>query len=125
MDAATPTIPTPAAGSYTSRPGALVWFFKKSRDQWKEKYRALKATGKGLQNQIAAVTKSRARWRTEAEQAGRRVADLEAELSALRSRIARAEEKKRIRAAVRCTSLPRSGASRVVSSTPWGWCSGS
>jgi hypothetical protein len=102
MDAATPTLPAPAAESaYKSRPGALIWFFKKSRNNWKEKYRALKATVKGLKNQLAAVTASRARWRTQAEQAARRVAALEAQLGELRTRIAAAEGKKRIPAAAR------------------------
>jgi hypothetical protein len=101
MDAATSTPPAPAAESYKSRPGALVWFFKKSRNNWKEKYRALKATAKGLKNQLAAVTKSRARWRSEAEQAAGRLTALEVELGELRARLAAAEEKKRIRAAAR------------------------
>jgi len=101
MDATTPTIPTPAPGPYKSRPGALVWFFKKSRDNWKAKYRAVKATVKGLKNRLAAVAESRARWRARAERAARRVAALEAELGELRARIAVAGGKKRIRGAAR------------------------
>src|SRR5262249_25148659 len=74
MAAAIETTPAAAGGDYKSRPGALVWFFKKSRNNWKEKYRALKASVKGLKNQLAAVTRSRAEWRAEAEAAGRRAA---------------------------------------------------
>jgi len=85
----------PTATPYKSRPGALVWFFRKSRDGWKRKYRDLKATVKGLQNRIADLTKSRAQWRAKAEQAGQRLGDLEAENAQLRARIAAAEEEKK------------------------------
>ena|SRR6516225_12274885 len=101
MDAATPTSPDTTATTYKCRPGALVWFFKKSRDNWKQKHQALKATVKGLKNQLAAVIASRARWRTEAEQAAQRLAALEAELGALRTQIVAAGGKKRIPAAAR------------------------
>ena len=76
---------------YKSRPGALVWFFKKSRNNWKDKYQSLKANLKGLKNQLAAVTRSRQRWRTEAGLAARRVDALEAELAEVRSRVAVAD----------------------------------
>jgi hypothetical protein len=98
MDAATETLPAAAREEYKSRPGALVWFFKKSRDNWKAKHRALKASVKGLKNQLAAVAESRARWRTEAEDAGRRAAAMEAELAELRGRIAAADPQKKSRA---------------------------
>ena len=29
----------PARKEYSSRPGALIWFFRKSRDEWKAKCR--------------------------------------------------------------------------------------
>jgi hypothetical protein len=45
-----------AGNDYTSRPGALIWFFRQSRDRWKKKHQELKATVKGFTNQIAAVT---------------------------------------------------------------------
>ena len=101
MDAATEAIPTATREDYKSRPGALIWFFKKSRNNWKDKYRSLKATVKGLKNQLAAVTKSRAEWRAEAEDAARRAAVLEAELAELRGRIAAAGQKKRTEAMAR------------------------
>ena len=49
----------PTAKEYKSRPGALVWFFRKRRDGWKRKYRDLKATVKAFQNRIADLTTSR------------------------------------------------------------------
>jgi septal ring factor EnvC (AmiA/AmiB activator) len=95
MDATAETIPPSTHQDYKSRPGALIWFFRKSRDGWKRKYRDLKATEKGYKNRIVDLTKSRQRWRTEAEQAGERLAASEAENAELRARIAAAEEKKK------------------------------
>jgi septal ring factor EnvC (AmiA/AmiB activator) len=79
---------------YTSRPGALIWFFRKSRDRWKSKYQDLKATVKGYKNRIADLTKSREQWRLKAEQASEQLSTSEAEVAALRARIAALEEKK-------------------------------
>ena len=101
MDAATEAPPAAAREDYKSRPGALIWFFKKSRNNWKEKYRALKASVKGLKNQLAAVTRSRAEWRAKAEAAGRRAAALEAELAAPRGRDAAADPPRKARATAR------------------------
>lgn len=78
----------PARDGYKSRPGALIWFFRKSRDNWKRKYRDLKATVKGYHNRIADLTKSRDRWRIEAERAAERFSASEAENATLRARIA-------------------------------------
>ena len=47
----------------------LAWFFRKSRDTWKQKHQALQTTLKHLKNQLNAVTKSRQQWRIKAEQA--------------------------------------------------------
>jgi len=94
MDATVELIGTETREAYTSRPGALVWFFRKSRDRWKRKHQDLKATVKGFKNQIAAVTKSREQWRLKAEQASERVSALEAEVRELRAQ-ARSAEKKR------------------------------
>jgi septal ring factor EnvC (AmiA/AmiB activator) len=95
MDATAETIPASTREDYKSRPGALVWFFRKSRDRWKRKHQDLKATVKGFKNQIAAVTKSREQWRLKAEQAGERLSDLEAEVAGLRAQLAAQEEKKK------------------------------
>jgi len=94
MDATGELTAEPTSNDYTSRPGALVWFFRKSRDRWKKKHQDLRATVKGFKNQIAAVTKSREQWRLRAEQAGQRLAVLEAEAAALRAQVAAKEEKK-------------------------------
>jgi dipeptidase len=100
MDATAEPTGTPTREDYTSRPGALIWFFRKSRDRWKQKYQELKATVKGFKNQIAAVTKSREQWRLKAEQSSERASALEAENRELRAQAA-ADKKKRTREAVR------------------------
>jgi hypothetical protein len=74
MDATADANATATREDYKSRPGALIWFFRKSRDRWKSKYQNLKATGKGFKNQVAAVTKSWTQWRATAERARARVA---------------------------------------------------
>ena len=94
MDATAEFSTKAAREDYTSRPGALIWFFRKSRDNWKTKHQELKATVKGFKNQIAAVTKSREQWRLNAEQAGERIAALEAEITRLRAQIAASSDKK-------------------------------
>lgn len=100
MDATVEANATATREDYKSRPGALIWFFRKSRDGWKKKYQELKATIKGFKNQIAAVTKSREQWRLKAEQASERASALEAEVTELRAQAAAsADKKKRTRAA--------------------------
>jgi chromosome segregation ATPase len=100
MDATAETRPPSTHPDYKSRPGALIWFFRKSRDGWKRKYQDLKATEKASKNRIADLTRSREQWRTQAEQAGERLAVWEAENAALRARIAAAAEGKKRRPAV-------------------------
>jgi hypothetical protein len=95
MDATVETIPASTREDYKSRPGALIWFFRKSRDGWKRKYQDLKATVKGYTNRIADLTKSREQWRGKAEQASERLAALEAEIAGLRAQVAAAEEEKK------------------------------
>jgi predicted nucleic acid-binding Zn-ribbon protein len=95
MDATAELTETLAREDYTSRPGALIWFFRKSRDRWKRKHQDLKATVKGFKNQIAAVTKSREQWRLKAEQVSERVSALESEVKELRAQAAASVEKKR------------------------------
>jgi uncharacterized protein YlxW (UPF0749 family) len=87
---------------YKSRPGALIWFFRKSRDLWKSKYQALKASVKQLKNRVADLTKSREQWKLKAEQADSQLAALEAEILSLHAKVeALASEKKTIKAAAR------------------------
>jgi hypothetical protein len=93
------TTSSPFVKDYTSRPGALIWCFRKSRDGWKRKYQDLKATVKAFKNRIADLTKSRDQWRLKAEEAVARLAALEAETVTLRAKVAaHAEEKKAPRA---------------------------
>jgi predicted nucleic acid-binding Zn-ribbon protein len=101
MDATTETIPASTHQDYKSRPGALIWFFRKSRDGWKRKYQVLKAAEKGYKNRIADLIKSREHWRDEARRAGEQRAASEAELAELRARIAAEVEKKRTAMAAR------------------------
>ena len=91
MDATAETSPPSTHPDYKSRPGALIWFFRKSRDGWRRKYQDLKAAEKAYKNRIADLTKSREHWRTEAQRADERLAAAEAELAALRGRVAAAE----------------------------------
>jgi septal ring factor EnvC (AmiA/AmiB activator) len=95
MDATAESTEVRPGKDYTSRPGALVWFFRKSRDQWKKKHQDLKATVKRFKNQVAAVTKSREQWRLQAEQANERVSELEAVIAGLRAQVGGREEKKK------------------------------
>ena len=95
MDGHTDSTPGQTPKDYKSRPGALAWFFRKSRDGWKRKYRDLKVTVKGLKNRLADLTESRQQWRAKAEQAGQRLGALEAENAELRARMAAAEDKKK------------------------------
>ena len=95
MDATAEINATATREDYKSRPGALIWFFRKSRNRWKSKHQDLKATVKGFKNQIAAVTKSREQWRAKAERASEQVTTLETENAALRAQIATWEEKKK------------------------------
>ncbi len=102
MDATAEANATATSEDYKSRPGALIWFFRKSRDRWKSKYQNLKAKVKGFKNQIAAVTKSREQWRAKAEHAGAHVTALENENAALRAQITAFEEKKKRTREVAC-----------------------
>ena len=49
MDATTETLPDAAREDYKSRPGALIWFFRKSRDRWKAKYSGAQGLRQGPQ----------------------------------------------------------------------------
>jgi septal ring factor EnvC (AmiA/AmiB activator) len=91
-----------SATGYKSRPGALIWFFRKSRDRWKKKHQALKTTLKKFKNRVADVTKSREQWKFKAEAASQRVDVLEAQNVALQTRISALEERKK-----RAQAFPR------------------
>jgi len=55
------------AARYKTPRWVQVWFLRRSRDNWKKKYMALKAEAKRLQNRVNDVSKSRERWRALAE----------------------------------------------------------
>lgn len=101
MDATTETIPASTRENSKSRPGALVWFFRESRDGWKRKYLDLKSTEKGYKNRIADLTKSREQWRKKAEPTAEQLAAVEAEVAALQSQVVAADQKNRIPAVAR------------------------
>jgi chromosome segregation ATPase len=92
---------TPERGTkeYKSRPGALIWFFRKSRDLWKNKYQELKVSFKLLKNRVADLTKSREFWKEKAKQAQGQVAALETQIVSLQAEVAAlTSEKKTSRA---------------------------
>jgi SMC interacting uncharacterized protein involved in chromosome segregation len=68
---------------YTTSSRVQAWFLGRSRDRWKHKYQEVKAQAKRLQNRVNDVTKSRNRWRNEAEQLRERVQELESQTAAL------------------------------------------
>jgi|LakMenE18May11ns_1017448.scaffolds.fasta_scaffold9915280_1 hypothetical protein len=70
--------------SYKSPTGKLFRFFEKSRDGWKAKCKELNANLKKEQNQVRAVEKSRAKCRSKAESASKRIRELEHQLAGLK-----------------------------------------
>jgi hypothetical protein len=71
--------------SFRSPKRILVRFFRRSRDRWKEKYKAAKWELKKRSNEVADVRKSRQAWREKAE-------ENEAELGRLREQMKRLQE---------------------------------
>ncbi len=63
----------------------LVRFFRRSRDRWKEKYKAAKLELKKRGNEVADVRKSRQAWRGKAEES-------EAEVRRLGEQVKRLQE---------------------------------
>ncbi len=62
---------------YTTPAYVQAWFLRRSRDNWKTRYKELKTDAKRLQNRVNDVTRSREMWRE-------RVEELEKENAALR-----------------------------------------
>ena len=83
------------ATEFKSRPGALAWAFRKSRDRWKAKCKKLRAELKRHTNRVADVSKSREHWRGQAEAVREELSAREAEIAALREQIAALEVKKK------------------------------
>ena len=85
MDASTVSGATGRSNAqFKSRPGALVWFFRKSRDLWKSKAQKFRAALQHERKQAAAVTRSREQWRSKARQAAAEALARQQELEALR-----------------------------------------
>jgi septal ring factor EnvC (AmiA/AmiB activator) len=84
------------APEFKSRPGALAWAFRKSRDRWKAKYMELKTELKRHTNRVADLSKSRAHWRVQAEAARQELHVRETEIAALREQIAAVDAKKKL-----------------------------
>lgn len=87
-------IPMSASGQedkkveYTTPRWVQAWFLRRSRDNWKKKYMKRKASGKRLQNRVNDISKSRQKWREQAEQLEQRVQELQAENAALEKQLA-------------------------------------
>src|ERR1700680_854973 len=58
---------------YTTPSWVQAWFLGRSRARWKQKYKDLKVEAKRLQNRVNDVTKSREKWRSEAQQLHQRI----------------------------------------------------
>jgi hypothetical protein len=61
---------------YTTPAYVQAWFLRRSRDNWKTRYKQLKTDAKRLLNRVNDVTRSREMWRE-------RVEELEKENAAL------------------------------------------
>jgi len=68
--------------TYKSPIHKLLSFFKRSRDQWKEKCKAAKAMVKQLKNQAANLQQSRQRWKDIAKKHASELEELRRELDA-------------------------------------------
>ncbi len=73
---------------YKSPHHVLAAFFARSRDKWKRKYMDQKTEMKRLKNRVADVTKSREKWRDEANSFRQKAGELEVENAVLREQVA-------------------------------------
>ncbi|MGD9715315.1 MAG: hypothetical protein AB7V46_25155 [Thermomicrobiales bacterium] len=69
---------------FRSRPSALRWFFKKSRDRWKAKFKQLKDAFRAARLELRDVRRSREKWRAKVE-------ELERENQILRDQLQQAQ----------------------------------
>ena len=70
--------------TYKSPKHAQVWFLSRSRRVWKQRCKDQKVELKRMRNRVADVSKSREKWRQEAEELQRRLRESEAENGQLR-----------------------------------------
>lgn len=75
-----------------------AWFLRRSRENWKRKYKGLKSDAKRLQNRVNDVNKSREQWRSESKHLSQRVRELEAENAALQEQLAALKKDRQFRA---------------------------
>jgi predicted nucleic acid-binding Zn-ribbon protein len=80
--------PDDCAVKYTTPRWVQVWFLGRSRARWKQKYQELKIEAKRLQNRVNDVTKSREKWRDQAEQLRQQLRELTAHNAALQEQAA-------------------------------------
>jgi hypothetical protein len=73
--------------SYLSPHHAQVWFLRRSRDGWKNKYAILKKGEKRLENRVRDVTKSRDRWASQSAMNAARLKEVEIENEALKAEL--------------------------------------
>jgi len=73
---------------YNSPRRVLVAFFARSRDKWKQKYMHQKTEMKRLKNRVADVTKSREKWRDDADVFRRRAEELQVQNAVLQEQLA-------------------------------------
>jgi chromosome segregation ATPase len=72
----------------------LVRFFRRSRDNWKQKYMDVKTEIKRFKNQAADARRSREQWKAKAESLQAETRRLESELAELRACQAAEADKK-------------------------------
>ena len=76
--------------TYKSPKRKLLRFFERSRDQWKIKCKAAKATVKRLNNRVQYLENSKANWKSKA-------IELEKELAEMKTRESRASDTGRVK----------------------------
>ena len=83
---------------YRSRKGALIWFFRKSRNLWKAKYKVAKSEESKLRKKVAYLDKARAQDLADSTQLRRELEETRAQNEILRASLYSkgADEKKRL-----------------------------
>lgn len=83
---------------YRSRKGALIWFFRKSRNLWKAKYKVAKSEESKLRKKVAYLDKAREQDQADSTQLRRELEETRAQNEILRASLDSkgADEKKRL-----------------------------
>jgi chromosome segregation ATPase len=77
--------------SYRSPRRVLVDWFRKSRDNWRQKYAELKGEIKRFKNRVYDLEKSRDRWKEQAAAHQQQLDALQAEVERLKAQVLEAE----------------------------------